>query len=128
MSLRLTFLLCVLSAVAAAAAVKRYLPTEVIKTEIKEVEKIVTVVHREKKPDGTIVEDETRTEDRKTNTDTVASKPAAPPPNWFVSVQYLPDSTPGYGVSVNRRILGPVFIGAGVNTRKELQVSLSVEF
>lgn len=121
-------LLCVASAALAGWAVKRYLPTEVVKTETVEVEKIVTIIHREKKPDGTVVEDEKRTEDRQTDTDTVASKPVAPPPNWHISAQYLPDTLPAYGINVERRILGPIFVGVGANTRKELHVSLGFEF
>ena len=127
MNLKRTLVLCLISAGIGGYLVKQYLPTETIKTEVQEKEKIVTIIKKIVAPDGTTTEETTKTEDRVTDTDVVAVL-APPPPNWHISAQYMPDAIPAYGVQIERRILGPVFVGVGANTRKELNISVGFEF
>lgn len=110
--------------------------------EVKEVEvtrkNIVTVTHEEKRPDGTVITD-SRTEDKSTEatrTDTKSKESTTitnVKPQWKVSggagVKYNEISLqPVYTVGVERRILGPIFVGAYGRTDKEVGLSVSVEF
>jgi hypothetical protein len=123
----------------------RYLtPTKVV-TQIKTVEvehvikddNVVTTTHEVKEPDGedvvdtttkdlttTVTQEKEATEETKTVT--------TEKPQWKVSgiitAKPLTLYQPSYGALVERRILGPVFIGAGANTDSTLYLSIGVEF
>jgi hypothetical protein len=98
---------------------------------------IVTVTHTVVQPNGekdtttttsneSIIDDQTST---KTNSSTVTTYNK---PQWKVqglaglSLNSL--STPIYGIGVERRILGPVFVGAYGKSNSEAGLSLSLEF
>jgi len=143
------YLMMVLGAVALAGlgySFGRYVqPAQVqIKTQvqIKEVEvarkNVVTVTHEEKKPDGTMIID-TRIEDKSTETTKTDTKEKTTEtitnlkPQWKVQGLAgisLDKSFVGevYGVGVERRIIGPIFVGVYGKTSKEVGLSLSVEF
>lgn len=84
--------------------------TPQIETVIKD--RVVTVVRQIKSPDGTIVTDVRQTEDRQQR------QTVAPPkkPDWHISASYQPSGIPVYGVQLERRILGDVYLGVSVNT------------
>lgn len=121
----------------------RYLqpPDIKIKTVIQEKEviverkNIVTVVKEVVRPDGT-KETETRTEDKSETTgkkdsstnnnyESISSKP-----QWRVQgmIGLNAQAKNDYGLAVERRIIGPIFVGAYGNTQKSMGLSVSIEF
>jgi hypothetical protein len=118
----------------AVAFTKYFYPTIKTKIEEKEVVKtdIRTVIKEITKPDGTIektteIVDKSKETSKKEFEQTVSEKP-----NWLVlagahaSLKSL--SEPVYSLQVNRRILGPMFVGASVRTDKELGLHIGLEF
>lgn len=92
-------------------------PVKTVEVE-KEVErervKILTVVKEHKNPDGSADSTTTITEDRTRKTETDKTKVTTPerPKDWFVTIQTSSFShLETVGGSVNRRILGPLFLG-----------------
>jgi len=101
---------------------------EVVKRDVVTVEKII------KRPDGT-VETEKRTEDKSTETvnkDTKSKEASVVvnlKPQWKAQgLVGLSKDGEVYGAGIERRIIGPVFMGAWGNTAKQVGISLSVEF
>lgn len=119
--------LALLIAVAVGYAVGRHLQPAEVKTEIKEVEKVVekikkdiVIVEREvRNPDGTVVVDR-RTEDRseeavrrdsRRSEEIIVSMPA----KWRAGVDVkasLTNFVPQYGATVGYRAFGPVWVEA----------------
>lgn len=117
----------VLIALAIGYAGGRYLQPAEVKTEIREVEKVVekikkdiVIVEREvRNPDGTVVVDR-RTEDRseeavrrdtRREEEIIVSMPA----KWRAGVDVkasLSNLVPQYGATVGYRVLGPVWVEA----------------
>lgn len=108
--------------------------------EVKEKEVIkhdtVTVEKEIKHPDGTI-EKETRTEDKtveskKSDTKEKESKVVvSEKPQWKAGALAgydLNQLKPVYGGEVERRILGPIFVGVWANTQSTVGAKLSIEF
>jgi hypothetical protein len=126
-------------------ATGRYLQPAQIETQIKEVIKevevvkkdTVTVVHEVKRPDGT-VEIDTRTEDKSvitTQTDKKTEQQSIITnikPQWKASglaaVDFNNDRRLTYGISVERRLLGPVFVGVQGYDNKMIGISVGLEF
>lgn len=134
----------VLSALLLGYGVGRYIqPAKVqIKREevIREVEVVkrdVRIVEREiKRPDGTVererIEEDRSTETVKKDTDKKDSTLIVnAKPQWKLQGFVGTDgnlASPIYGVGVERRILGPFFLGGYANTKKEFGLSVSFEF
>lgn len=89
-------------------------------------DKIVTVVKEVKKPDGTVVRDETRTEDRKAEQSITAAPPSKP--DWLVGVSYKFSDVPVYGITVQRRVIGNVYVGASASTSGDITANVGVTF
>ena len=114
-----------------------------VETIIKEVEvkkdNIVTQQHEVIKPDGTKVID-TSTVDKSidstsTDTSTVSSsttKVGTTPPKWHVSLAANRAnpllSETYYNLNVEKRLLGPFFIGVTASTHKEAGLMIGFEF
>jgi len=104
-----------------------------VRTEIQEKEivrtDIRTVTRTVERPDGskeTVVETVDKTK-------SVASKQAVvevSKPNWSAGVAVEADYKlqPVYEIELNRRVLGPIFVGVSANTEAELGIRLNVEF
>jgi len=124
--------------------VGRYLQPAEVKIEIKEVIKevevenrnVVTIIREIERPDGTR-EIETRIVDKTTiEKDRTASRSEvktvrALKPQWKVGAMvgqsdFLRGGTI-YGAQVERRILGPFFLGVWGNTNKSAGLSISME-
>lgn len=135
MTARTVFLLCLISGVGSAVATRYYFPQVQVKTveTTKEVVRtdIKTVVHTVTASDGT-TDTTTVTEDHSIKRDSnnktaVANKQ----PQWHISgtvqsnYKLVP---PIYGIAVNRRILGPIYLGALLNTNSEVGLSIGLEF
>lgn len=96
---------------------------EIIKTDVR------TVTRTIERPDGS-KETVTETTDK---TKTTASKQAVvqtSKPNWAIGIAAESDYKlkPVYEVEVNRRILGPIFVGLSINSEAEAGIRLLMEF
>jgi hypothetical protein len=101
----------------------------------------------EKRPDGTVIT--TKVEDDKTETKTATEGRTAAEaakavererlvetvrvvegkrPDWLVGAQIGYSNGALYGVSVDRRILGPAYIGVWANTQRAVGVGIRVQF
>lgn len=89
-------------------------------------DKIVTVVREVKRPDGTVVRDETKTEDRKAEQSIVVAPPVKP--DWLVGVSYGFGVVPTYGITVQRRIISNVYVGASASTVGDVTLNVGVTF
>lgn len=99
----------------------RTVEREVIKKDV--ITRIVEVI----KPDGskeikTIVIDKS-TETTNKKTDVMPQRPK----DWLVGAYYKVNN-PAYGASINRRILGPLFLQVAADTGRNLTVGLGMEF
>lgn len=137
MNLKQVAVLLLVTATVSAALTRFYFPQVQVKTV--EVEKdvihnnIQTVVVTKKLPSGEV--DSTTTivdHTNKVDTDNKTSEIAKIPPNWLIvanaSVTGIDFVNPAYGVQVNRRIFGPIFINASANTKGEVGLGLGMEF
>lgn len=135
--------IAVLVALGLGYAIGRHLQPAEIKTEIKEVEKVVekikkdiVIVEREtRNPDGTVIIDrETRDRseeairrDTRREEDTEINNKAQWKANLHVKSS-ISSLVPQYGASVERRILGPVWVGVGAYQDGTANVSVGWEF
>lgn len=137
MTVRLAALLCLLAALASAAASRYYFPSIKIKTvEVeKEVVKtdVQTVVHTITQPNG-IVDTTTTTVDhsQKTETDNISSV-RVQNPTLNVSALVGNDFSkrliqPIYGVSVSKEVLGPITAGVFGLTNGIVGLSIGINF
>lgn len=127
-------ILLVITAVISAAATKFYFPnvtTKIVETQ-KEVTKtdVQTVIKTVTK-DGVIESTTTITDhSQKVETSKKVDITAATK-DWLVSASYstsIHTLEPIYGLQVNRRILGPAYIGALLNNKGQVGLSLGLEF
>lgn len=110
---------------------------EVVKEVIKEKRDVVIVKQMIERPDGT-KETTERTEERTENTTRTdreartETKVDNKKPDWMFAVtagiSADRDAERTYGLSVQRRILGPVFLGAYGDTGKNVGISVGLEF
>lgn len=133
MSYKKVIVLCALMSALSIVLTQRYLPgvkaaevtKEVVRTDIKTVIRSVTL------PNGQ-TETTTETVDHSVKTETDKKTAAvSPKPDWLVSATVqsnLKLEPPVYGGHVDRRILGPMYIGAGLNTKGDVSLSLGMEF
>ena len=89
-------------------------------------DKIVTVVKEVTKPDGTVIRDETRTEDKRADSSVTVAPPSKP--DWLVGVSYEPGVVPVYGITVQRRVIGNVYVGASASTSGDITANVGVTF
>lgn len=98
---------------------------EVVRTDIK------TIIRTVERPDGTkesvteVIDHSVANSSNSKSSTTFARK------DWLIGVTVGSEVTllkPIYGVQANRRILGPVYVGLGANTNKEINVGLGLEF
>lgn len=131
-TIKIAIIMLIIGAMVGFWACKKLTKPEVrIETQEKEVVKtdIRTVTRTIERPDGskeTVVETTDKTK-------TTASKQAVvqiSKPNWMVGVAVESDYklVPTYEVEVNRRILGPVFLGLSMNTKVQAGLRLTMEF
>lgn len=117
------------------------------KVEIKEIVKTVEVVKEVevkskdqkyiqiKKPDGTVItkidthEDSKKESDKKIESYVEKSKTVEARSNWSVSALIKPQNNqPLYGLVIERRILGPLKIGAFGTIEKSYGLTVGMEF
>ncbi len=135
MSRKSVLILCIITAAASVAVTRFYFPQiqtktvettkEVIHNDVKTIIKTVT------EPNGTTtstttIEDHTQKIDTSKKLDITTTRK-----DWLVSGSYSTDLhklEPIYGLQVNRRILGPAYVGALLNTKGEVGLSIGLEF
>jgi hypothetical protein len=116
---------------------KVQIKTEVITKEVEVIKKDVRIVEKEiKRPDGT-VEKETVTEDNSTQNismDTDSKQETLiiyKKPDWKVSgllgINQFTFDKPDYGISIEKRVLGPFFVGGEyLSTRDDNKYLFSI--
>lgn len=102
-------------------------PREVVKIEEKEVIKnhTVTQIKEVIRPDGTKETNTTIINDSKTTISKQTQK------DWFATVGIARTSLTSdniYQLGINRRILGPFYVGGSVTSDKQLGVNIGIEF
>jgi phosphoribosylformimino-5-aminoimidazole carboxamide ribonucleotide (ProFAR) isomerase len=113
-------------------------------TETKTVTVNHCVEHTVKRPDGTVetvnshdtvttiaadTHLDATTSGSKTSTEDTSRVEVTSRPDWMISgTAALSGTGVSYGVDVHRRVLGPIFAGAFVETSKRAGLSLGVEF
>lgn len=137
-----TIAIIVLAVAAVAYSVGRYaqpakvqIKTEQVVKEVEVVKKDVVIVEKEiKRPDGTIEKErkivdkssETTKKDSESKSDTKISRP-----DWKVQATAGMAAFRGemiYGIGIERRILGPIAVGAFGQTNGVVGLSVSLEF
>jgi hypothetical protein len=99
------------------------------KTVTKDVikDRIVTVTRTVKAPDGTITRDRRTEQDRAaTRREEAVAQVAAPIKDWRLTGGYMIDKV--YTGGLERRVLGPVFLGLQADTQGHVGATLSIEF
>jgi hypothetical protein len=146
MTIQLKYLaaIVIVAMAAGAALTRQFAPREVIKTQLVDhdviKDHVVTVTKEIVNKDGSKEIDTTVVDDKKENDvkkETVVDSKPIPQlkPQWFVTAGAGLDVTslgnmanPVYSGSVNRRILGPIYLGVWGNTRSQVGVQLGLEF
>lgn len=98
---------------------------EVVHTDIRTVTRTITSPNGQ--TDTTTVTEDHSTKKDSSNKTSVAYKQ----PNWMVSGSIQSNyrlDPPAYGVQVQRRILGPFYLGALLTTKHDVGLSLGFEF
>lgn len=90
---------------------------------------ITTVIKEKKNKDGSIEKDTTIVDKSRQEQSKIVIVPMAPP-NWLVGGELglTKDITNVYTLYVNRRILGPVFVGIWASSQQSAGVSLALLF
>lgn len=122
--IRYVLILSAVLIISTALFIRQYMPREVTKTVT--IEHTVTQTHEVIAPDGTRTIDSTTHVDEQVKT--VDSK--NPVPNWFVTAGSgfsFYQNKQIYMLSVNRRIIGPIFIGASGSSEGSIGIHIGVE-
>lgn len=137
--------LIIIIAIAVGYGFGRYVQPAKVVTVVKEVKSdtqvidknIVTVVTETKKPDGSdtiVTKTEDKSIDNNTENDTFSSTTTTTnqKTQWRVSAlagfHYDSLPVPNYGALVERRILGPIFVGVYGKSDKEAGIAISLDF
>lgn len=123
------FIFPILGAIIVGAMVHYYWPRIETKTEIHTVVQNHTITRTIERPDGsketTINSTTSMAQDRQ-------KKATIYKPNWHLSVATLSPIglrlEPKYQIEVQRRILGPAYVGALLSTKHEVGLSIGLEF
>lgn len=133
MTVRLTVLLCILSAVLAAGLTYHFMPvqTKVVEKDIVH-NNIITVTHTVTKPSGE-TDTTTTVTDHSQHLSNSTNITALPKPKWNVSALIANDFShgnivPTYGASAQKEFIGPITIGAFGLTNGTIGVSIGLDF
>jgi hypothetical protein len=122
--------LIVVASIAAGVLLEKQLIAVKKETDTSTTNNDITTVIKEKQNKDGSVEKDTTIVDKSKKEEKLTTEERVLPPNWFVSVGAGLDSSVNtvYLASVNRRILGPIFLGAWGSTQKAAGVSIAIEF
>lgn len=124
--------IAVLAALGLGYGIGRYVQSPRIETKIEEREVIktdvVTVIKESTNKDGTVVKETVIKDNSVKKSDKEKSELIITNvPQWRINGAYDINNR-SYMLGVDRRVLGPIFIGAGYNTVGSVYVGVSVEF
>jgi len=90
---------------------------------------IITIIKKKKNKDGS-TETDTKIVDKSKEKEKVVQVAPAKAPDWFISagIGLSKDMSKVYVGSVNRRILGPVYIGVWGTTQQSAGASIALQF
>jgi len=124
-------LVCLVIGVAAGSALFPKVKEKTVETEVERVVKDVqTVIKVVTRPDGTKEEVTTIIDKSKQSTDKTSTKIIAKN-DWHISAsgsRTFTDNSMTYTLQVERRIIGDVFLGASVNSEKQVGLVVGLEF
>ncbi len=120
----------------ASGAMTKYLWPNIetqIKIEEKEVIKkdIRTIIRERTNPDGSTEKETEIIDHSKEKRDKEFEQTITRKKDWYIAAGTSvnqKDLTPVYNLQVNRRILGPFYLGGQVNTKREVSVQIGFEF
>lgn len=96
---------------------------EVVKTQID----TKTVIKRVKTPDGTVTTEISKEDKSKIESDKSKKVEISNVKQWRASI-YTTLKTDQYGIMLERRLIGPVFVGGWITTEKVGGISVGLEF
>lgn len=127
--------IAIISAIAGAYITYKFMPPkEIIKTETQEIikEHTVTQIHEVTRPDGTKETNTTIVNDSKESKHSTSTQTITPEQKqWFAVIGVARTSLAGdniYQLNINRRILGPIYLGGSVSSEKEVGITVGMEF
>lgn len=127
----ITGLVCLVIGVAAGSALFPKVKEKTVETEVERVVKDVqTVIKVVTRPDGTKEEVTTIIDKSKQSTDKTSTKIIAKN-DWHISAsgsRTFTDSSMTYSLQVERRVIGDVFLGATVNTEKQVGLTVGIDW
>ena len=97
---------------------------EVVRNDVKTIERTI------ERPDGT-KETTKETVDKSTKKETTNKEVVISKKDWMVSAivtSKLTELDPVYGIMVQRRIIGPVYLGLSGSTDKRIGINVGLEF
>jgi len=132
MSNKTVLILCITSAALASYATKRFYPdlkVEVVEKVVSK-DKIVTVTKEVVRPDGTRETDTTKVEDRVKVEDKKLVVAEVKEANWHITLgsDFSLQGSQQFQLGIERRVLGPLFLGAYGRSDKSLGITLGFEF
>ncbi len=122
--------LIVVASLAAGVILEKQLVAVKKETDTSKISNDITTVIKEKQnKDGSIEKDTTIVDKSKRDEKLISVAPILSP-NWIVRGGYglAKDLNAVYTVSVDRRILGPIFLGGWASSQQSAGVSLAIEF
>lgn len=127
----ITGLVCLVVGVLAGSVLFSKVKEKTVETEVERVVKDVqTVIKVVTRPDGSREEVTTIVDKSKQSTDKTSTKIIAKN-GWHISAsgsRTFTDSSMIYTLQVERRIIGDVFLGASVNSEKQVGLVVGLEF
>lgn len=106
----------------------------------KEEKNVTKKVTKKRSPDGTVITETEIVDKSKTDTDSshkitqeiVTQKSVSSRPDWRVGVTYKPtlfgQTIPQYGLMLERRIFGELYVGGILSTAKDIHLVVSIGF
>jgi hypothetical protein len=127
----ITGLVCLVIGVLAGSALFPKVKEKTVETEVERVVKDVqTVIKVVTRPDGTKEEVTTIIDKSKQSTDKTSTKIIAKN-DWHISAsgsRTFTDSSMTYTLQVERRIIGDVFLGASVDSEKQVGLVVGIDW
>lgn len=106
-----------------ATIVEKEVQNEVVRKDV------VTVIKEVVRPDGTKETSTTTTDKSKENKQNTIVKAELPKrPDWLLSAGYDLNKENSIELAVQRRIIGPVFLGIGADQKGTVKALVTVEF
>lgn len=122
-----TIILAAVALIAAGVLIgsKMFKAEPQIETRTVTKDRVVTVTKEVKSPNGTVVREEVKTEERKSDQQIAIAPPVKP--DWLLTGGIRPQEQ-HYMLGVQRRIIGDVYGGLQVDTQRNAFLTISILF